>query len=151
MKTLLDTSTRDELIARIRNVNERSAAQWGKMNVSQMLKHCTIADELYLGKTTYKQNFFGKLFGQMAMKNLLKDEKPLGRNTPTIPQLKNLESDSNIEVDQNRLIDSVQEYEHFSRQLIVHPFFGNMTREQIGMMAYKHIDHHLRQFNAWCF
>jgi len=30
----------------------------------------------------------------------------------------------------------------------VHPFFGKMTKEQIGYHAYKHIDHHLRQFNS---
>lgn len=30
----------------------------------------------------------------------------------------------------------------------MHPFFGKITREQIGYLAYKHDDHHLRQFNA---
>jgi len=28
-----------------------------------------------------------------------------------------------------------------------YPFFGELSPEQAGQMAYKHIDHHLRQFN----
>jgi hypothetical protein len=24
-----------------------------------------------------------------------------------------------------------------------------MTREQMGQLAYKHVDHHLRQFSNW--
>jgi hypothetical protein len=30
----------------------------------------------------------------------------------------------------------------------MHPFFEQLTAEQAGRKAYKHIDHHLRQFNA---
>jgi hypothetical protein len=30
---------------------------------------------------------------------------------------------------------------------LVHPFFGKLTAEQAGRIAYKRIDHHLSQFN----
>jgi hypothetical protein len=30
----------------------------------------------------------------------------------------------------------------------VHPFFGRMTQEETGVLAYKHSDHHLRQFGC---
>ncbi|MEK7381556.1 MAG: DUF1569 domain-containing protein [Gemmatimonadota bacterium] len=30
-----------------------------------------------------------------------------------------------------------------------HPAFGSMTKSSWGILAYKHIDHHLRQFGAW--
>ena len=36
----------------------------------------------------------------------------------------------------------------FSNPDFVHSFFGKMTKEQIGYMAHKHADHHLRQFNS---
>ena len=29
-----------------------------------------------------------------------------------------------------------------------HPVFGSFTPEQWGQMQYKHLDHHLRQFNV---
>ena len=59
MKTIFDKTTRDEIINRIHSVNENSAAQWGKMNVSQMMRHCTKWDEMAQGKKKYKQAFIG--------------------------------------------------------------------------------------------
>ena len=29
-----------------------------------------------------------------------------------------------------------------------HPFFGKMTAEEWGMLGYKHLDHHLKQFDV---
>jgi len=57
MKTVFDKATRDELTGRINTLNENSTAQWGGMNIYQMLKHCTLAEEMYLGKKLYKRVF----------------------------------------------------------------------------------------------
>lgn len=70
MKTIFDTTTREDLIARIAAVNENSKAQWGKMNIYQMLKHCTLTEEMYLGKTRYERTFIGRLFGKMVLKKV---------------------------------------------------------------------------------
>ena len=147
MKTIFDKTTRAELINRINTLNENSTAQWGKMNVYQMLKHCTLWEEMILGKEKYKRAFIGRLFGKMALKNVLKDEKPLQRNTPTIPELK-ISGNGNVSTQKTAWVARIDEYEHFSNLDFVHPFFGKMTKEQIGYMVYKHIDHHLRQFNS---
>lgn|ERR1035438_5670561 len=87
MKSIFDNTTRDELITRINSLNENSTAQWGKMNVSQMLRHCSQWDEMALGKKKYKQSFIGKLFGKMALKDMMKDE-PMKKNLPTVPSFK---------------------------------------------------------------
>ena len=50
MKTIFDKVTRDELIGRISLLNVNSTAQWGKMNIYQMLNHCTLYDEWILGR-----------------------------------------------------------------------------------------------------
>ena len=50
MKTVLDKVTRDQLINRINSITKNSMPQWGKMNAYQMLKHCRLAEEMYLGK-----------------------------------------------------------------------------------------------------
>ena len=76
MKTVFDSETRNELITRINSLSERSQAQWGEMNVYQMLKHCTLAEEMYLGKVTYKRVFLGRIIGQIALNNMLKNEHP---------------------------------------------------------------------------
>ena len=148
MQSTLDKSTRDKLRARINLLNENSTAEWGKMNVYQMIKHCSLWEEMVLGNKTYKQVFIGRIFGKMALRNVLKDEKPLKRNTPTIPDLIIKETNGQIANEKMKWIALLEKYEHFTNDNFIHPFFGKMTREQIGYMAYKHNDHHLRQFGV---
>ncbi|MES1224847.1 MAG: hypothetical protein ABUT20_55675, partial [Bacteroidota bacterium] len=88
MKTIFDRSTQEEIIQRISTLNESSKAQWGKMNVYQMIKHCITAEEMFLGRTKYKRKFIGRLLGKIALKGILKDEKPMYRNSPTSPYFK---------------------------------------------------------------
>ena len=147
MKTIFDKATREELISRINMLNENSAAQWGKMNVYQMLKHCTLWDEWIAGKTNHKRAFIGRIFGKMALKSVLKDDKPLGKNSPTIPAFV-VNGSGDVTAEKMKWITLIKAHENFSNPDFVHAFFGKMTKEQIGQMAYKHADHHLRQFNC---
>ena len=146
MKTIFDKVTRDELIGRIGLLNESSIAQWGKMNVYQALKHCALWDEWVQNGKNNRQVFVGRLFGKMALKKVLKDESPLARNTPTLPELKIKENTGDIAYEKKKWIALINGYAHFSNPGFLHTFFGKMTKEQVGQMAYKHADHHLRQF-----
>jgi hypothetical protein len=148
MKTVLDKTTRDELVARINTLNENSKPLWGKMNIYQMLKHCTRVDEMFLGRKQYKRTLLGRLIGQFALKSMLKDEKPIAKNAPTSPEFKVKESEGNISSEKQKWIALIEEYARYSNDNFVHWFFGKMTKEQVGYFAYKHIDHHLRQFNS---
>lgn len=147
MKTVFDKTTRDELIKRINGLDENSHRQWGKMNIYQMITHCALWEEMILGKKKYKRVFVGRLFGKIALKGLLKDESPMGRNSPTIPEFR-ISGNGNISVERTKWISLIEEHAHFSNPDFEHPFFGKLTREQIGYLAYKHADHHLRQFNS---
>ena len=146
MKTISDKAIRDELIQRIRQLNENATAQWGKMNVHQMVRHCSLWEELMLGKKKYKQYWIGYLFGKIALKRLLSDDKPLSRNTPTLPDLK-IKETGDFEMEKARWISLMEERASNSVPEIIHPFFGKMTREKSDYLIYKHTDHHLRQFN----
>jgi hypothetical protein len=146
MKSILDKTTRDEIIARVNSLDENSTPEWGKMNVSQMLRHCTKWDEMALGKAKYKQSFIGKLFGKMALKDMMKDE-PSKKNLPTVPSFK-IKENVDVAEEKAKWIRLLNEYSHYSDSGFVHPFFGAMTAEQTGKMVYKHIDHHLRQFKS---
>ncbi len=147
MKTIFDIATREELINRIKLLNDRSSAQWGKMNIYQMLNHCTKWEEMALGKKKYKQSFLGRLFGKMALTDFIKDDKPFKRNVPTVPEFKIKETNGDMFSLQSKWIKLIEEYNNFNNENFIHPFFGKMTKEQIGILAYKHTDHHLRQFN----
>jgi len=149
MKTIFDKATRDKLTARVSALSETSKPLWGKMNVYQMTKHCSIWDEWVLGKSNhiYKQEFLGKIFGKMALKSNTKDDKVLGKNMPAgIFVVK--EKGGDLEAQKTILINLIADYENFSNDKFIHDFFGKMTKEQIGIFAYKHADHHLRQFGV---
>jgi len=148
MKTIFDKATRDELIARINTISEDSKAQWGKMNIYQMLKHCTVWEEWMQGGGKNKRAFVGLLFGRIALRSVMKDESPLKRNTPTLAEFRIKEHSGDIESEKKKWIILIDQYAHYSNTGFVHSFFGKMTKEQVGYMAYKHTDHHLRQFNS---
>lgn len=147
MRTVFDKATRDELISRINSLNEHNTAQWGKMNLYQMLKHCTLWEEMMLGKKNHKQAFIGRLFGKMALKSLTEDERPLTRNTPTLPELR-IKEQGDVSSEKMKWTALIEEHALETPAEIMHPFFGKINKEQIGYLVYKHTDHHLRQFNA---
>jgi Protein of unknown function (DUF1569) len=148
MKTIFDQTTRLALINRVNSLNENSTRQWGKMNVYQMIKHCILCEEMYLGKTPYKRTFLGYLLGRIALNQLMKDDKPKKRNSPTKNEFIISENTGNLSEDKLKWISLINEYENDSNQAFVHWFFGEMTKEQVGISVYKHIDHHLRQFDC---
>jgi uncharacterized protein DUF1569 len=148
MKTVFDKTTRDELTVRIKMLDENETALWGKMNVYQMLKHCTLWDEWIQSSKNNKRAFVGLLFGRIALRSVMKDESPLTRNTPTLPELIVKETSGDIVAEKKKWTTLIDQYAHYSKPGFVHTFFGKMTREQVGYMAYKHADHHLRQFNC---
>lgn len=150
MKTVFESQVREELIRRINSLNVDHKAQWGKMNLFQMLKHNTYWNRWILGKEQhiYKQDFLGKLFGKIALKKMIKDESPFDKNIPTSAQFKVKEMDGDIKAEISEWISLTDAYENFDNPSFIHDFFGKMTKEQIGILAYKHSDHHLRQFGA---
>ncbi len=148
MKTILEKATRDEVIERVKSLNENSSAQWGKMNIYQMLKHNTLCEEMYLGKKKYKRVFPGYIFGKSVLKSILKDDKPFKKNQPTSPAFKNLEASGNVVLEKEKWMSLIEEYARFTNNDYIHWFFGKMTKEQVGYFVYKHIDHHLRQFGV---
>ena len=98
-----------------------------------------------MGKVKFKRVFIGRIFGRYALKRLLSDERPIGQNSPTAPYLLVTENIDALEEQKQKWIALLNEYE-FYHDDFVHPFFGKMTRDQLGRFVYKHCDHHLRQF-----
>jgi len=148
MKTIFDKTARQELISRINALNESCVSEWGKMNIYQMVRHCSIWEEWILGvnKPKYKLAFIGFIFGKIALRGIMKDDGPLRRNTPTTDAFKVKETTGDIESEKRKWIALIEKYEYYSNPEFIHDFFGKMTRDEVGVLAYKHTDHHLRQF-----
>lgn len=151
MKTILDPSIREDLSNRIKKLNEENEAQWGKMNAYQMTKHLVVWHQWVLGidnTIEYKQSFLGKLIGKMVLRSNTKNDKPLGKNAPAGSSFTIQEKRGDFDKQKKTLAELIEEYRHYDNPDFIHGFFGKMTKEQIGIFAYKHTDHHLRQFGV---
>lgn len=147
MKTVFDKATRDELIARIGNIDAYSTALWGKMTVYQMLKHCTQWDEMAAGRRVYKRLLLGRLIGKMVLRGMVKDDTPMKPNMPTVPEFI-VTGSGDVPAEKAKWITLIEGYAVYPNRGFVHPFFGALTHEQVGILAFKHADHHLRQFSC---
>jgi uncharacterized damage-inducible protein DinB len=147
MKSVLDKTAREELINRIQSLNENNKARWGKMNVYQMVRHCVLCEELFLGKMKHKRSLMGRLFGKIGLKNILAEGKSFPQSAPTTNAVKVKEPTGDMAAEKQKWIALLDEYKNYPDEY-VHWFFGKMTREQVGWFVYKHNDHHLRQFGA---
>jgi len=147
MKSLFDTEGYTEIRNRLQNFSEDADRQWGKMTSGQMAHHCQGPLNVIMEKEDYglKPNWFAKTFFKKAMFS----DKPWRKNLPTIPKFRETEprdfarEKANLEA----LLDEFNTHRD-RNDWQEHPTFGSFTKAQWGKMQYKHLDHHLRQFNA---
>jgi hypothetical protein len=149
MHTLFDPGDRQSVLGRLEGLQPGAERQWGKMSVGQMLAHCSIAMEVATGETPRKQALIGKIFAPFVRSSLL-GEKPFSRNSPTDPTfIVTDEKDFDAEKQRlTRLVNTFCESGPEKASSHTHSFLGRLRGEEWGVMMYKHIDHHLRQFGA---
>ncbi|GAA4271335.1 DUF1569 domain-containing protein [Aquimarina gracilis] len=147
MKSLFEESTLQEIKSRIDNLSNESNALWGKMDVAQMFNHCQFPLKIALKKDHphLKPSLLAKLFFKKAMYN----DKPWKKNLPTHSKLKVVEP-KEFQSEKDKLLELVSEFsnQRGKKEWDPHPMFGKFTYEQWGKMQYKHLDHHLQQFNV---
>lgn len=149
MKSLFNPTENQEILNRINKLTPGSQAQWGKMNVSQMLSHCQVALKVAFGDMKLKQNIIGFLFGGISRKVLTKPE-PFKRNLPTDKNFIVTHS-PNFEEEKKKLIELVQRFAQSGPEGLTsekHPFFGKLTVKEWDILQWKHLDHHLQQFGV---
>lgn len=143
---MFDPTDRNSFIDRIESLTGSERPLWGKMSVAQMVEHCIRYEKIIDGTIKIKRVPMGYLFGKMALNGMIGDDKPIKHSIPTLKELVVKETSGNFELQKQKWIELVRGFEHFVAPTFIHPFFGKMTKEQTGRLAYKHTDHHLRQF-----
>jgi len=61
MKNLFERETVDEVIARVDSLQPSCPRQWGKMDVAQMMAHCSVAMDMASGRLNPPRRFIGRL------------------------------------------------------------------------------------------
>jgi hypothetical protein len=149
MHTLFEAADRQSVLERISRLEPGASRQWGKMNAAQMLAHCAAALEVGTGDSPRRQAFIGKLLGWLVRSKLL-GEKPFPKNSPTDPTFV-VTDPRDFGDEKRRLVGDIAKFcdagpDHAGRQ--THSFLGSLRGDEWGVMMYKHLDHHLRQFGA---
>ena len=148
MQNLFHPGVKDEILNRIKALNNTHKPLWGKMNVAQMLAHCVRPLTLVMGETVMpKPGFIMRLLGGTIKKTLI-SPVPYKQNLPTSPSFVTLASEFDFNESQQLLLDAVARFvdKQDSVADFQHPLFGKMTKDEWGTSQYKHLDHHLQQF-----
>lgn len=149
MDTLFDPAARDRILARIDALRPDAPRAWGKMDAAQTLSHCAHGIEAATGDAVLHSNFMAKMIGPF-FKGLLVGPKPFSRNSPTHPLLVR-KTACDFATEKTRLVAVVRKFHDAgpsSAARYRHAFVQKLTGEEWGVMQYKHLDHHLRQFGA---
>lgn len=149
MKTLFDERINIEIVNRVEKITSKTVPLWGKMTAGQMLAHCSVGLESALGDKKQKRTIAGLLFGKFAKKSAL-GEKPFSKGLPTDKTFIMTE-DKNTDFEKANLVILINRFTKAGTEGMSkhpHPFFGKMTPEEWGILQYKHLDHHLRQFGV---
>src|SRR5258708_2327047 len=149
MKNLFEREAVDEVIARIDSLQPATQRQWGKMDVAQMMAHCSGALDMASGRLNPPRILIGRLIGPLV-KPIYTNEKPFSRNSPTDPKLVVSDRRDFLREHKQLKLNVRQFHEGGQRQSTrhPHPFFGVLNPQDWSRGMYKHLDHHLRQFGA---
>ncbi len=146
---LTDKAGNLRFVQRIEKLTPSSPARWGKMTVSQMLRHCLIPLELATGERRLPVHPVVSFFGPL-IKPFLINQRIFGKNLPT-PTDFVVKDAPDFREAQQALLQQVKKFDTGGRSLFIktpHPFFGKMTAEDWDLLQTKHLDHHLRQFGV---
>lgn len=121
------------------------------MDAGQMLKHCSRVLEVPLGKTVLPAlPFLYTAVGAFTKKEMQVFNNGIPRNMPTFRKLIiNFECD--FDVEKQYLLETLEKYrQHYLNGQLPghHALFGKMRVKDWGFLEYKHLHHHLKQFNV---
>jgi hypothetical protein len=150
MESIFDKSANQKIIARIDTLTPEHKAQWGKMQVDQMLAHCQQPLKVAAGELKLKRGLIGMLFGKMARKKMAGNDDPFDKSLPTDPHFI-VKDHRDFETEKQNLKNHVQRMAEKGPAILStqpHPFFGPLTEKEWDILQMKHLDHHLRQFGV---
>jgi hypothetical protein len=146
-RSLENALVRQELLDRLERLSPDASPHWGRMTAPQMLAH--VVDWMLMAKgdlNTVPIKTMPALrypvFKQLAIYWL-----PFPRGVQTAPELLGREPLEWTAV-RAALRRHLESFETLSSRMTwpEHPVFGKMSRRAWAVFAYRHLDHHFRQF-----
>jgi hypothetical protein len=147
MKSIWQEESRRELKGRLTALAWDRPPAWGKFTAPKMV--CHLADSLRMAMGDLKVAPKALPIRYPPLKQLIVYWAPFPKSAPTAPELLRREPR-----EWNRDIGDVQELLERAASARTtdtwpeHPAFGKLSTRAWGVLIYRHMDHHLRQFGA---
>jgi Protein of unknown function (DUF1569) len=151
--SIFDNGKRQKIIDRINQLTPENQAAWGRMNVNQMICHC--ADQLRACSNEFeKKSDESNLMSRTLIKSLVLYVVQIPKDVPTSPMIDQVAGKGTqpveFENDRKTLLEYLEKVVLLPKDFpwASHFKFGKMNRQEWGILSYKHLDHHLRQFGV---
>jgi hypothetical protein len=147
MKSIWRPDAHREVRERIGKLAPVERARWGRMNAPQMVVHLSDALKMASGDLAVRPKHLPIRYP--PLKQLVIYALPFPKGAPTAPELLARQpGDWSAEVTelQARLDRFVADGP--GKTIAAHPAFGRMTGRSWGVLVYRHMDHHLKQFGV---
>lgn len=149
MKSLLEHQTRTEVERRLERLAPAARPRWGRMTAVAMVAH--LADSLRLALGDLPAAPKSSVLRLPPLKQIAVYWLPIPRGVSGAPELTaRLEGAAGLEWTAERAAVSSL-LDRFGRKAPgerwpVHPIFGPLSGQAWGVLSWRHIEHHLRQF-----
>src|SRR4051794_7099490 len=147
MKSIWNPSDHRSLQDRVGRLTPGHRARWGRFTAPQVVAH--LCDSLRMASSELPVKSKHLPIRYAPLKQLIIYLLPFPKSAPTAPELL-VRAPGDFAADcaeLNRRLDAVARGgpAALARE---HPAFGKMTGRSWGVLIYRHMDHHLRQFGV---
>lgn len=152
MSNVFDPAVADRLRSRLERLRPDSARKWGRMTPHQAIVHLIDAFRISFGEQEVTVPPLGPLKYVVRFAAFtLPIPMPKGVKTaPELDQVKGTGGSAPGDFDEDRaeLVRLLERYIASDGDLPEHPVWGRMSKGMAGRYAWRHMDHHLRQFGV---
>ena len=148
MRTLWNPRDRDEIIARLGRIAPDSPARWGSFTAPKMLSH--VNDALRMSSGTLETSLKRTPLRFPVLKHAAVYFAPWPKGVPTVPELLSRGEHASWETECAAFPLAVDGFVNrpTNAAMPLHPAFWRLSRHAWGRLAWRHIDHHFRQFGG---
>ncbi|MFQ5631793.1 MAG: DinB family protein [bacterium] len=148
MKNFWQEKARDEIVNRLHALQPEAQPRWGRMNIAQMVCHCSDQVRMALGDIPFK-GMRGP-FRFWPLNVLMIYVMPWPKGKAKGPEETFTTSPTKWQEDMAQLEKLIRRFGEQDRNAAwpLHPLFGKLSGAAWGALTYRHFDHHLRQFGV---
>jgi hypothetical protein len=147
MKSIWQDETRRELNDRVGALAWDRSAQWGKFTAPKMICHLAESLRMAMGDLTVAPKRLPIRYP--PLKQLIIYVAPFPKGAPTAPELlARAPSDWAHDVADVQALLARAGSARTTETWPEHPAFGKLSTRAWGVLIYRHMDHHLKQFGA---